>query len=74
VSEAALHALTVKLSVELAHEGITVVAADPGLTATALGMEAMGARPIPDGAGSILTAALAHDTGTFTRDGHPLAW
>jgi NAD(P)-dependent dehydrogenase (short-subunit alcohol dehydrogenase family) len=74
VSKAALHALTVKMSVELAPEGITVVAADPGLTATAPGMEEMGARPISEGARSIVTAALADDTGTFTRDGQPLLW
>ena len=74
VSKAALHALTAKLAAELAPESITVVAADPGLTATAPGMDAMGARPVEDGARSILTAALAHDTGTLTRDGKVLAW
>ena len=74
VSKAALHALTAKLAAELASDGITVVAADPGLTATAPGMEAMGARPIDDGARSILTAAIADDTATFTRDGQPLPW
>jgi NAD(P)-dependent dehydrogenase (short-subunit alcohol dehydrogenase family) len=77
ISKAALHALTVKLAVELAAEGIAVVAVDPGLTATAPGMEAMGARPVPDGARSVVIAALEVDTvatGTFTRDGDPLPW
>lgn len=76
ISKAALHALTVKLAVELGADGITVVAADPGLTATAPGMEAMGARPVPDGAASIVTAALSNTltAGSFTRDGSPLAW
>ena len=76
ISKAAVHALTVKLAVELAADGITVVAADPGLTASAPGMEAMGARPVPDGAASIVTAALSNTiaAGSFTRDGSPLAW
>ena len=77
VSKAALHALTVKLAVELRGEGILVNAVDPGRTATAPGMEEMGARPVADGAASVVHAALlASDgpTGTFTRDGEPLAW
>ncbi len=77
VSKAALHALTVKLSVELAPDGILVNAVDPGLTATAPGMEAMGARPVADGARSVVHAALLPDggpTGTLTRDGEPMPW
>lgn len=77
VSKAAVHALTVKLAVELRGDGILVNAVDPGLTATAPGMEEMGARPVADGAASVVRAALlAPDgpTGTFTRDGEPLAW
>ena len=35
-----------------------VVAAEPGLTATAPGMEDMGARPVADGAASIVAAVL----------------
>ena len=77
VSKAALHALTVKLAVELAPERILVNAVDPGLTATAPGMEAMGARPVAEGAASVVSAALLPGdgpSGTFTRDGQPLAW
>ncbi|MDR7253300.1 NAD(P)-dependent dehydrogenase (short-subunit alcohol dehydrogenase family) [Nocardioides sp. BE266] len=77
VSKAALHALTVKLATELRPSGVLVNAVDPGLTATAPGMEAMGARPVPDGARSVVAAALLPDdgpTGTFTRDGEPLPW
>lgn len=77
VSKAALHALTAKLATELRTEGIRVDAADPGLTATAPGMEAMGARPIPDGARSIIEAILQPanaPTGTLTRDGDTLPW
>lgn len=73
VSKAALHALTVKLAVELRDEDIVVNAVDPGLTATAPGMEAMGARPVPEGAASVL-AALRAPAGTFTRDGETLPW
>ncbi len=77
ISKAALHALTVKLATELEPTGIRVDAVDPGLTATAPGMDSMGARPVADGARSIVTAALqpVHaPTGTFTRDGRPLPW
>lgn len=77
VSKAALTALTSKLAVELEGSGILVNAVDPGLTATALGMEEMGARPIPEGAPSVVWAAtLPEDgpTGGFFRDGEPLPW
>lgn len=77
VSKAALHALTVKLAGELRDRGVRVDAVDPGLTATAPGMAETGARPVADGARSVVTAALLpadSPTGTFTRDGTPLAW
>jgi hypothetical protein len=56
---------------------VLVNAACPGLTATAPGMEAIGARPVADGAKSIVWAATLPDdgpTGGFFRDGQPLAW
>lgn len=77
ISKAALHALTVKFAVEPDNANIRINAAGPGLTATAPGMEAMGARPIPDGAASIVWAALLPDdgpTGGFFRDGELLSW
>ncbi len=77
ISKAALNALTVKFAVELADSGVLVNAACPGLTATAPGMEAMGARPVVDGAKSIVWVATLPDdgpTGGFFRDGQPLAW
>ena len=49
----------------------------PGLTATAPGMEAMGARPIPDGAASVVWAATLPDdgpSGGFFRDGQAIPW
>jgi NAD(P)-dependent dehydrogenase (short-subunit alcohol dehydrogenase family) len=77
ISKAALNALTVKLAVELAGTGILVNAVCPGLTATSPGMEAMGARPISQGATGVVWAALLPQdgpTGGFFRDGQPLGW
>lgn len=77
ISKAALNALTAKLAAELADTGVLVNAVCPGLTATAPGMEAMGARPIPEGAASVAWAATLPDdgpTGGFFRDGKPLPW
>lgn len=76
VSKAALNALTVKLAGEL-KAGILVNSVDPGLTATAPGMEKMGARPVPEGAASVVWAATlskSGPTGGFYRDGEPLPW
>ena len=77
VSKAALNALVAKFAAELANSTIRINAVCPGLTATAPGMEAMGARPIPEGAASVVWAAnLPADgpTGGFFRDGQPLPW
>ncbi len=77
ISKAALHALTVKLAAELADTPIMVNAAGPGLTATAPGMEAMGARPVAEGAKSIVWACLLPDDGPrggLFRDGEPIGW
>lgn len=77
VSKAALNALTVKMSVELKDTGILVNAVCPGFTATAPGMEAMGARPVSEGAKGLVWAATLPDdgpTGGFFRDGKPLPW
>ena len=75
VTKAAANALTRKLAAAL--PGVLVNAVDPGLTATAPGMEAMGARPVADGAASVVwVATLADDgpTGGFFRDGRPHPW
>lgn len=71
------NALTVKAAKDLRDEGILVNAVCPGFTATYEGLEAQGARPVPDGAKSIVWAAtLPADgpTGGLFRDGSPLPW
>ncbi len=77
ISKAAINALTSKFAAELEGTGILVNSACPGLTATAPGMEAMGARPVNQGAASVVWAALLPDDGPnggFFRDGKPLPW
>ena len=78
VSKAALTALTTKLALAVKDDGVLVYAVCPGLTATAPGMEQMGARPIPDGAASVVWAVTADPqsapTGGIYRDGKPLPW
>ena len=77
ISKAAVLALTSKLAAELDGTGILVNSVDPGLTATAPGMEEMGARPIPAGATSVAWAATLPDdgpSGGFFRDGEPMPW
>ena len=77
VSKAALNALTAKFAAELDGSGILINAVCPGLTATAPGMETMGARPVAEGAASVVWAAVLPDdgpSGGFFRDGQPLPW
>ena len=78
ISKAALNALTAKLAAELEGTGVLFNAVDPDLTATAPGMEKLGARPVAEeGAASVLWGAILPDsgpTGGFFRDGEPLPW
>lgn len=77
ISKAALVALTTKLAVELRDAGILVNAVCPALTATAPGMEAIGARPVAEGARGIVWAATLPDdgpTGRFVRDEADVPW
>ena len=77
ISKAAVLDLTSKLAAELDGTSILINSVDPGLTATAPGMEEMGARPIPDGASSVAWAATLPDdgpSGGFFRDGEPMPW
>ena len=77
VSKAALNALTATLAAELNDTPVLVNAACPGLTATWPGAEQMGARPVAEGAASVVWAATLPDDGPrggLFRDGRPLAW
>jgi NAD(P)-dependent dehydrogenase (short-subunit alcohol dehydrogenase family) len=78
VAKAALNALTVKLAnEEKAKSAVLINAVCPGFTATFEGGAAMGARPVKDGAASVVWAALLPDggpTGGFFRDGKPVGW
>jgi NAD(P)-dependent dehydrogenase (short-subunit alcohol dehydrogenase family) len=77
ISKAALNALTSTLAAELADTPILGNAVCPGLTATWPGAKAMGARPVNEGAASVLWAATLPDhgpSGELRRDGRPLPW
>ena len=77
VSKAALNALTATLAAELDGTPVLVNAACPGLTATWPGAEQMGARPVAEGAASVVWAATLPDDGPrggLFRDGRPLPW
>jgi NAD(P)-dependent dehydrogenase (short-subunit alcohol dehydrogenase family) len=77
VSKAALNALTLKLATELRGSGILVNAVCPGWTATYPGAAEQGARPVAEGAASVVWAATLPDdgpSGGFFRDGKRLAW
>ena len=77
ISKAALNALASTLAAELADTPILVNAVCPGLTATWPGAEQMGARPVADGAASVVWAATLPDDGPrggLFRDGEPLPW
>ena len=77
ISKAALLALTSTLAAELEGSKVLVNAVCPGLTATWPGAEAMGARPVADGAAGVVWAALLPDDGPhggFFRNGQPMPW
>lgn len=77
VAKAALNALTAAAALELKGTSILVNAVCPGFTATFSNGEAMGARPVRDGAAGIVWAATlpaGGPSGGFFRDGKPLPW
>lgn len=78
ISKLALSGLTLKLAAALQGTNILVNSVCPGTTASYPGMETIpGARPVQQGAASIIWAATLPDdgpTGGFFRDGQPLPW
>lgn len=77
ISKAALNALVSTIAAELDRSPILVNAVCPGLTATWPGAEQMGARPLAEGAASVIWGATLPDdgpSGGFFRDGAPLGW
>jgi NAD(P)-dependent dehydrogenase (short-subunit alcohol dehydrogenase family) len=77
ISKAALNALAATQAAELADTPVIVNAVCPGLTATFPGAEQMGARPVAEGAASVVWAATLPDDGPrggLFRDGRPLGW
>ena len=77
VAKTALNGLTAKLAFEEKTPHLLINAVCPGFTATFEGGQSMGARPVADGAASVIWAALLTDdgpTGGFFRDGKPLPW
>jgi NAD(P)-dependent dehydrogenase (short-subunit alcohol dehydrogenase family) len=77
LTKLALNGLTIKLARDFAPDRILVNAVCPDFTATYPGFAEQGARPVADGARSIVWAAtLPADgpSGGFFRDGQALGW
>lgn len=77
LSKAAVNVLTVKLALELGPRNFLVNAVCPGFTATQPGTEAMGAKPVSEGAAGVVWAATLDDdgpSGGFYRDGKIIPW
>jgi NAD(P)-dependent dehydrogenase (short-subunit alcohol dehydrogenase family) len=77
LSKLTFNALTLKAAKELNAERIKVNAVCPGFTATYEGLKEQGARPVSEGAKSIVWAATLPaegPTGGFFRDGQALPW
>jgi NAD(P)-dependent dehydrogenase (short-subunit alcohol dehydrogenase family) len=77
ITKLALNGLTVKLSRQLKDTKIKINSVDPGFTATYPGTENYGARPVSEGAKSIIWAVTIPDdgpSGEFFRDGQNLSW
>ena len=77
LSKLALNGMTVQIARQLKSDGILVNAVNPGLVATAEGMEKMGARPVEESLDGIIWAATLPDdgpTGQFFEDRQPIPW
>lgn len=77
ITKLALNGLTVKVATQLKGRKIKINSVDPGFTATYPGTENYGARPVSEGAKSIIWAITIPDdgpSGEFFRDGQTLSW
>ena len=77
ITKLALNGLTVKLARQLKDTKIKINSVDPGFTATYPGTENYGARPVSEGAKSVVWAVTIPDdgpSGEFFRDGKTLSW
>jgi len=77
ITKLALNGLTVKVATQLKESKIKINSVDPGFTATYPGTENYGARPVSEGAKSIIWAVTIPDdgpSGEFFRDGQTLSW
>jgi len=77
ITKLALNGLTVKVARQLKDSKIKINSVDPGFTATYLGTEQWGARPVSEGAKSVIWAVTIADdgpSGEFFRDGKTLSW
>ncbi|MBA4198400.1 MAG: short-chain dehydrogenase [Chitinophaga sp.] len=77
ITKLALNGLTVKVATQLKGSKIKINSVDPGFTATYPGTENYGARPVSEGAKSIIWAITIPDdgpSGEFFRDGQTLSW
>ncbi len=77
ITKLALNGLTVKMAREFAGTNIKINSVCPGFVATYPGTEVWGARPVTEGARSIVWAVLIPDdgpSGGFFRDGKPVPW
>ena len=77
ITKLALNGLTVKVATQLKESKIKINSVDPGFTATYPGTENYGARPVSEGAKSVIWAVTIPDdgpSGEFFRDGQNLSW
>lgn len=77
ITKLALNGLTVKFAKQFEGSKIKINSVGPGFTATYPGTEQWGARPVGEGAKSVVWAALLPDdgpSGGFFRDGKRIDW
>jgi NAD(P)-dependent dehydrogenase (short-subunit alcohol dehydrogenase family) len=77
LTKLALNGLTVKVARQIKDTSIKINSVDPGFIATFPGTEQWGARPVSEGAKSVVWAVTIPNDGPnggFFKDGQPLNW